>query len=170
MAAAVAGPRARSRWGTRLAKMWPAIVIAFLIITFFSTQAALTLGAPLRGSAVLLTALMFLAVTRSSFTGELQGASDRISAVTRADLQVMLRRAALVIRNTDGVDLDPRVEDSLSDIAVEIKMSKLDLIKTIIGDWLSANAYLPVPLLLDEDSETDGIAQQGSDVEQVGRP
>jgi small-conductance mechanosensitive channel len=32
-----------------------------LIITFFSTQAALTMGAPLRGSAVLLTALMFLA-------------------------------------------------------------------------------------------------------------
>lgn len=61
MAAAVAGPRPRSRWRTRLAKMWPAIVIAFLIITFFSTQAALTLGASLRGSAVLLTALMFLA-------------------------------------------------------------------------------------------------------------
>ncbi|WP_345892388.1 mechanosensitive ion channel domain-containing protein [Mesorhizobium amorphae] len=61
MAAAVAGPRPRGRWRTRLAKMWPAIVIAFLIITFLSTQAALTLGASLRGSAVLLTALVFLA-------------------------------------------------------------------------------------------------------------
>ncbi|CCV14381.1 mechanosensitive ion channel family protein [Mesorhizobium sp. STM 4661] len=61
MAAAVAGPRPRSRWRTHLAKMWPAIVIAFLIITFLSTQAALTLGVPLRGSAVLLTALTFLA-------------------------------------------------------------------------------------------------------------
>ncbi|WP_084025678.1 mechanosensitive ion channel domain-containing protein [Mesorhizobium sp. LNHC252B00] len=61
MAAAVAGPRPRSRWRTRLAKMWPAIVIAFLIITFLSAQAALTLGASLRGPAVLLTALMFLA-------------------------------------------------------------------------------------------------------------
>ncbi|TRC73989.1 mechanosensitive ion channel [Mesorhizobium sp. WSM4310] len=61
MAVAVAGPRPRSRWRTRLAKMWPAIVIAFLIITFLSTQAAVTLGASLRGSAVLLTALMFLA-------------------------------------------------------------------------------------------------------------
>lgn len=60
MAVAVAGPRPRSRWRTHLAKMWPAIVIAFLIITFLSTQAALTLGASLRGSAVLLTALLFL--------------------------------------------------------------------------------------------------------------
>jgi small-conductance mechanosensitive channel len=61
MAVAVAGPRPRSRWRTHLAKKWPAIVIAFLIVTFVSTQAALTLGASLRGSAVLLTALMFLA-------------------------------------------------------------------------------------------------------------
>jgi small-conductance mechanosensitive channel len=61
MAVAVAGPRPRSRWRIRLAKLWPAIVIGFLIITFLSTQAALTLGVPLRGGAVLLTALMFLA-------------------------------------------------------------------------------------------------------------
>ncbi|EHH09998.1 mechanosensitive ion channel domain-containing protein [Mesorhizobium amorphae] len=61
MAVAVAGPRPRGRWRTLLAKMWPAIVIAFLIITFLSTQAALTLGASLRGSAVLLTGLVFLA-------------------------------------------------------------------------------------------------------------
>ena len=60
MAAAVAGPRPRSRWRTRLAKLWPAIVIAFLVITLLSTQIALTLGAPLRGGAVLLTALIVL--------------------------------------------------------------------------------------------------------------
>ena len=61
MAVAVAGPRPRSRWRIRLAKLWSAIVISFLIITFITTQAALTLGSQLRGSAVLLTALMFLA-------------------------------------------------------------------------------------------------------------
>ena len=61
MAVAVAGPRPRSRWRIRLAKLWPAIVIGFLVVTFLSTQAALTLGAPLRGGAVLLTVLMFLA-------------------------------------------------------------------------------------------------------------
>ena len=60
MAAAVAGPRPRGRWRTRLAKLWPAIVIAFLVVTLLSTQVALTLGASLRGSAVLLTALIVL--------------------------------------------------------------------------------------------------------------
>lgn len=97
-------------------------------------------------------------MTRLTFAGELQAASDRIADVSRADLQVMLRRAALMIRNTDGVDLDPRVEDSLSDIAVEMKMSKSDLIKTIVGDWLIANAYLPVPYALDDESITNGSA------------
>ncbi|MDX8435433.1 mechanosensitive ion channel [Mesorhizobium abyssinicae] len=61
MAAAVAGPRPRSRWRTRLAKMWPAVVIAFVVVTFLSAQAALTLGTSLRGPAVLVTALLFLA-------------------------------------------------------------------------------------------------------------
>jgi hypothetical protein len=40
MAAAVAGPRPRSRWRTRLAKLWPAIVIGFLVVTLLSTQIA----------------------------------------------------------------------------------------------------------------------------------
>ncbi|WJI81979.1 MULTISPECIES: hypothetical protein [unclassified Mesorhizobium] len=37
-------------------------------------------------------------------------------------------------------------------------MSKFDLVKTIIGDWLIANAYLPVPCG-DDESTTDGSAQ-----------
>ena len=61
LAVAVAGPRPRSRWRIRLAKLWPGIVIGFLVVTFVSIQTALTLGAPLPGSAVLATALIFLA-------------------------------------------------------------------------------------------------------------
>jgi small-conductance mechanosensitive channel len=60
MASAVAGLRPRSRWRGRLARFWPAIVIGFLAITFLSSQIALTLGAPLPGSAVVLTVLMLL--------------------------------------------------------------------------------------------------------------
>jgi small-conductance mechanosensitive channel len=60
LAVAAAGPRPRSRWRCRFAKSWPAIVIGFLIVTYVSTQGALTMGTQLRGSAVLLTALMFL--------------------------------------------------------------------------------------------------------------
>lgn len=60
MAAAVAGPHPRSRWRSRLSRCWPAIVIGFLVITFVSSQTALTLGAPLPGSAVIVTVLMLL--------------------------------------------------------------------------------------------------------------
>ncbi|EJL58534.1 small-conductance mechanosensitive channel [Rhizobium sp. CF122] len=60
MAAAVAGPRPRSNWRSRLSRFWPAIVIGFLVITFISSQTALTLGAPLPGSAVIVTVLMLL--------------------------------------------------------------------------------------------------------------
>ena len=97
-------------------------------------------------------------MTRSTFAEELQDASDRIADIPRADLQIMLRRAALMIRNTDGIDLDPKVQDSLLGIAAEMKMPKSELIKTILGDWLIANAYLPVPYALDEDSSVDGSA------------
>lgn len=97
-------------------------------------------------------------MTRSTFAGELQSASDRIAEVSRADLQVMLRRAALMIRNTDGIDLDPRVEEALLGMAAEMRVSKSDLIKTVIADWLVANSYLPVSVALDEDCETSGSA------------
>ncbi|MER9603425.1 hypothetical protein [Mesorhizobium sp. M0243] len=97
-------------------------------------------------------------MTRSTFADELQQASDRIADIPRADLQIMLRRAALIIRNTGGIVLDPGVQDTLSHIAVELGLAKSDLIKTVIGDWLIANAYLPVPRLFDEESETEGSA------------
>jgi small-conductance mechanosensitive channel len=60
MATAVAGPRPRSRWRSRLARCWAAIIIGFLVITFISSQIALTLGAPLPGAAVILTILLLL--------------------------------------------------------------------------------------------------------------
>ncbi|RUV32946.1 hypothetical protein EOB49_32560 [Mesorhizobium sp. M7A.F.Ca.MR.148.00.0.0] len=97
-------------------------------------------------------------MTRSTFADELQQASDRIADIPRADLQIMLRRAALIIRNTDGINLDPGIGETLSGVAVEMGLAKSDLIKTIIGDWLIANAYLPVPRLFDEESETEGSA------------
>jgi small-conductance mechanosensitive channel len=61
MVVAVAGSRPRSHWRGRLARAWPAIVIGFLLVTFFTTEAAQTLGMPIPGSAILLTALIFIA-------------------------------------------------------------------------------------------------------------
>jgi hypothetical protein len=36
--------------------------------------------------------------------------------------------------------------------------AKPDLVETIVGDWLVANAYLPVPHALDEESTVEGNA------------
>ena len=61
MAVAVAGSHERSRFRSQLAAVWPGTVIAFMFITVLSAQAALTLGAPLPGLAVILTVLVVFA-------------------------------------------------------------------------------------------------------------
>ncbi|MBL8580854.1 MAG: mechanosensitive ion channel family protein [Rhizobiaceae bacterium] len=60
MATIVAGRRPRGRMRSKLARIWPGLVLTFLIVTFLSTQAAATMGSSLRGSTVLLTTLLFL--------------------------------------------------------------------------------------------------------------
>ncbi|RWD29871.1 MAG: hypothetical protein EOS34_27405 [Mesorhizobium sp.] len=97
-------------------------------------------------------------MTRLTFTEELEDAADRIADVSRADLQIMLRRAALMLRNVTGIALDSNVDESLAALAVEMNVSKSELIKTVVSDWLIANAYLRVPHALDEESETRGSA------------
>ncbi len=55
LAAVVAGSKPRSRWQGRLARVWPGLILGFLIITFLSIEFAITLGVPLPGGTVLLT-------------------------------------------------------------------------------------------------------------------
>lgn len=95
-------------------------------------------------------------MTRHAIASDLEIAADQIAEMSRADLQVMLRRAALMLRNVTGLVLDPKVEDSLSGVAEEMGVSKADLVRTIVRDWLMANAYLPVPYALDEESSVEG--------------
>ncbi|RUU94897.1 hypothetical protein EOA79_29805 [Mesorhizobium sp. M1A.F.Ca.IN.020.03.2.1] len=78
--------------------------------------------------------------------------------ISRADLQVMLRRAALMLRNVTGLVLDPKVEEALAGLAVEMGLSKSELVRTIVGEWLMANPYLPVPYELDDESAVEGNA------------
>ena len=92
-----------------------------------------------------------------SVAEELESAADRIADISRADLQIILRRAALMLRNVAGVPLEPVIEDALDSIAAEMKIGRSDLIRIVLREWLETNAYLPVPLV-DEDSETDGRA------------
>ncbi|MER8852842.1 hypothetical protein NKH94_14720 [Mesorhizobium australicum] len=96
-------------------------------------------------------------MTRISFAEELESAADRIADMSRADLQIILRRAALMLRNVAGVSLEPATEDALNAIATEMRVSRSDLIQIVLREWLETNAYLPVRAI-DEESETDGIA------------
>ncbi|MBB6304693.1 CopG family transcriptional regulator [Rhizobium leucaenae] len=89
--------------------------------------------------------------------GQLDYTADRIGDASRADLQVMLRRAALVIRNAAPIGLDTETEDALLSISGELGITRNDMIRRIIREWLETNAYLPVREL-DEDGDVDGTA------------
>ncbi|RWG58674.1 MAG: hypothetical protein EOQ64_07325 [Mesorhizobium sp.] len=97
-------------------------------------------------------------MSRHDIAADLESAASQIAEVSRADLQVMLRRAALMLRNVTGLVLEPNVQEPLSNVAEEMGLTRADLIRTIVSDWLVANAYLPVPYALDEDSTVEGNA------------
>ncbi|MBZ9859708.1 CopG family transcriptional regulator [Mesorhizobium sp. CA12] len=97
-------------------------------------------------------------MSRMTIASDLEAAADQIAEVSRADLQIMLRRAALMLRNVTGLVLDPNVEEPLASLAAKMGMSKAELVRTIVGDWLVANAYLPVPYAVDDESAVDGHA------------
>ncbi|MFU0502984.1 hypothetical protein [Pseudaminobacter sp. NGMCC 1.201702] len=92
-----------------------------------------------------------------SYASELESAANRITEISRADLQIMLRRAALRLRNTAQVPIDPEWENALQCIAAEMNIDRSDLIRMIIKEWLEANAFLPVHML-EEDAEVEGRA------------
>ncbi|MDX8455978.1 hypothetical protein RFM98_24910 [Mesorhizobium sp. VK9D] len=71
---------------------------------------------------------------------------------------MLLRRAALLLRNVGGISLGARTDDALTSLAAEMGEAKPDLVETIVGDWLVANAYLLVPPMVDDESEVEGSA------------
>ncbi|ARQ56985.1 hypothetical protein Kim5_CH00878 [Rhizobium sp. Kim5] len=87
----------------------------------------------------------------------LEDAAERIADISRADLQIMLRRAALRLRNAGALSMDDDVEEALRDLAGEFGMTRNDTIRYIVREWLEKNTYLPVHSL-DEDGDIDGNA------------
>jgi hypothetical protein len=87
----------------------------------------------------------------------LEDAADRIADISRADLQIMLRRAALRLRNAGAVSMEDDVEEALRDLASEFGMTRNDTIRLIVREWMEKNTYLPVHAL-DEDGDVDGEA------------
>ncbi|MBY3369390.1 CopG family transcriptional regulator [Rhizobium laguerreae] len=87
----------------------------------------------------------------------LEDAADRIADISRADLQIMLRRAALRLRNAGDISMDDDMEEALRDLSGEFGMTRNDTIRFIVREWMEKNTYLPVHNV-DEDSEVDGSA------------
>ncbi|MGR8961000.1 CopG family transcriptional regulator [Rhizobium leguminosarum] len=87
----------------------------------------------------------------------LEDAADRIADISRPDLQIMLRRAALRLRNAAAVSMDDEVEEILRDLAGELGMTRNDTIRYIVREWMEKNTYLPVHEL-DEDGDVGGEA------------
>ncbi|MGO4196902.1 CopG family transcriptional regulator [Rhizobium sp. YAF28] len=87
----------------------------------------------------------------------LEDAANRIADISRPDLQIMLRRAALRLRNAAAVSMDDDIEEALRDLAGEFGLTRNDTIRFIVREWLEKNTYLPVHDL-DEDGDVDGNA------------
>ncbi|EJT01560.1 hypothetical protein [Rhizobium sp. CCGE 510] len=96
-------------------------------------------------------------MTTADTAALLEDAADRIADISRADLQIMLRRAALRLRNAAGVSMDDDVEEVLRDLASEFGMTRNDTIRFIVREWMEKNSYLPVHHL-DEDGDVEGNA------------
>ncbi|MGO8150447.1 CopG family transcriptional regulator [Rhizobium leguminosarum] len=96
-------------------------------------------------------------MTSSDTATLFDNAADRIADISRADLQVMLRRAALQLRNAAGVSMEDDMEEVLRDLACELGMTRNDTIRFIVREWMETNTYLPVRIL-DEETEVDGHA------------
>ncbi|OWO94731.1 CopG family transcriptional regulator [Rhizobium esperanzae] len=87
----------------------------------------------------------------------LEDAADRIADISRPDLQILLRRAALRLRNAGDISMDDDVEEALRDLAGEFGMTRYDTIRFNVRQWMEKNTYLPVHSL-DEEGDVDGNA------------
>ncbi|MGO8301046.1 CopG family transcriptional regulator [Rhizobium ruizarguesonis] len=87
----------------------------------------------------------------------LEDAANRIADVSRPDLQIMLRRAALLLRNSGSIAFEDDMEEALRDLSGEFGKTRNDTIRFIVREWMEKNAYLPVHML-DENDDVDGTA------------
>jgi hypothetical protein len=96
-------------------------------------------------------------MARRAFASELEQAADNIADANRADLQILLRRAALRVRNTEGVAFDPEIDQAIDLLAGALKLHRSEVVQSIVRDWLVGAGRLHADTL-DEESETDGTS------------
>ena len=83
-------------------------------------------------------------MTRQTFANELEQAANEIADVSRADLLILLRRAALRLRNVPSLTLDADVDEAVDFLAAEMKLPRAEALQKIIRDWLISDGRLPV--------------------------
>jgi hypothetical protein len=96
-------------------------------------------------------------MTSTDTAALLEDAANRIAHISQTDLQFLLRRAALRLRNSAAISMEDDVEDALRDLAGEYGMTRNDALRFIIREWMEKNTYLPVQIL-DEEGDFDGTA------------
>ncbi|EJC81545.1 hypothetical protein Rleg4DRAFT_3230 [Rhizobium leguminosarum bv. trifolii WSM2297] len=69
----------------------------------------------------------------------------------------MLRRAALLLRNSGSIAFDEDIEEALRDLSGDFGKTRNDTVRFIVREWMEKNTYLPVHVL-DEDGAVDGNA------------
>jgi hypothetical protein len=87
----------------------------------------------------------------------IEDAADRIADISRADLQIMLRRTAIRLRNSQKIGFDNQIELSLGAVASELGLSRAAMVQMIVKEWLERQMYLPVRVL-DEGGDVNGYA------------
>jgi len=91
------------------------------------------------------------------FNRQIEDAAGRVNIMPRDEISALFRRAALRLRNSDDLGLDPAVDEKFEQVCRLTDTAREELATMIIRDWLVANAYLPIHDI-EEDSETDGTA------------
>jgi hypothetical protein len=86
-----------------------------------------------------------VAMTARDYATLLEDAADQIADISRANLQIILRRAALRLRNTGSIPLDEDVEEAVDGMAIAMGQIRNDVIGFIVREWLEKKGYLPVP-------------------------
>ena len=81
-------------------------------------------------------------VPRRSFAEEFAKAASQIADFSRADLEALLRRVALRIRNSKRLSLEPHVDDIPASIDAGLEIPRAELLSRLLTEWLEDSGYL----------------------------
>jgi hypothetical protein len=75
-------------------------------------------------------------MTQITFADALETASEQVGSTPDEEVATLLRSAAIRLRNSSTVILDADVDYSLSELALEFRLSKDQLIRNILREWV----------------------------------